>query len=93
MSAVVQQGQCLLDIAIQHCGDATALLSLAILNNLSVTDEVAAGTALELPAIINQGLVDYYKQNGYVPATAIDPDDAILEGIGFWFLEQDFIVQ
>ncbi len=45
--------QSLLDIAIQQCGDATAVFQLAVLNGLSITDDLEAGQTI----VSNQVLV------------------------------------
>lgn len=94
---IVQQGQNLIDIAIQHCGSATALVELAVLNDLSVTDDVAAGQELMLPTPINTALIDYYLSKSIVPSTdkpiARDYNDLSQEGIDFWIIENDFVVQ
>lgn len=90
--AVVQPGQTLLDIAIQYLGDESGLVSLAQVNNISVTTPLVAGTELKLPAVVNQIVSTYFKSGGYVPAADIS-DTQSLEGIDYWGIEVDFIVQ
>ncbi len=90
--AIVKPGQSLLDIAIQYLGSEEGLVSLVQLNNLSVNSSLVAGTALKLPAIIDRSVVDYFKAGGYVPAAEISETET-LEGIDYWGIEVDFIVQ
>jgi hypothetical protein len=90
---VVQQGQNMMDIAIQHCGDARSLFDLAVLNDLSATDEVAPGTDLKIPTPAQPGIVAYFQNGGYVPATNNDANIfSNKEGIGFWIIGVDFKV-
>ncbi len=98
MTATVEQGQSLKDIAIQYCGDAAALFSLALLNDISMTEDVAAGTQLQLPPVVNPDVVKYFEQvkhfTNHIPATKLDEaeSEAALEGIGYWTIGIDFIV-
>lgn len=93
----VQQGQSLMDICMQHCGSATALKDLAILNNISPTSNVVVGSMLELPAVVNEGIVKYFKEKGVVPATSESAAKQLQqmqqEGIGYWSVGSDFVVQ
>ncbi|MOA43351.1 hypothetical protein D3C78_1654920 [compost metagenome] len=90
---VVQQGQCLIDIAIQHCGDASAAFAIAALNGLSVTDDVLPGVDLLIPEILDKGMTDYFLKNGFVPATgSVKPENYTLSGIDYMGIEIDFIV-
>lgn len=67
--ATVQAGQTLLDIAIQYCGSSEALVSLAQLNGLSVTEILVAGSELTLPEVIDKRVVRVFTLGGYVPAS------------------------
>jgi hypothetical protein len=49
MQIIVSVGQNLIDIAIQHLGDAQAVHELARLNKLSVTADLIVGSTLQLP--------------------------------------------
>lgn len=63
--------QTLLDIAIQECGTAEAVVDIALANGLSVTADIDAGTLLKIPLITkNDEILNYYKQHGIKPATA-----------------------
>jgi hypothetical protein len=86
--------QSLADIAIQYCGDASAAYAIAELNDISVTNELNAGDELILPDAINSNLVNYYSNNGIVPATMVTDDDMSADdgGLGYMALGFDFIV-
>lgn len=66
----VQNGQSIFDIALQHCGDVAAAFDIAVLNDILLTDALAAGQSLAIPAVVNTDVVNYYKSRGIVPATA-----------------------
>ena len=93
---IIQQGQSLLDIALQHCGDLSALFDLVVLNEIkeiSITDEVAPGSYLLAPPEVFKLLVNYYADHKHIPATADSPFLTVLEGIDFWGIQVDFAVQ
>lgn len=90
-------GQNLFDLAIQHCGSLEAAFDLAIANDLSLTDDLQAGQELDLPAVQNAQVVQYYSVNRLQPATGITQDELneLLntgEGIEFWAIEYEFAV-
>ncbi|WP_448529203.1 hypothetical protein [Raineya sp.] len=68
---VVQYQQSLLDVALQECGDVSAVVDIARLNNISVTEDLEAGQVLFLPEAVKPEVVRYYKQRGIVLATDI----------------------
>ena len=49
MQVVVLHNQSLLDLALQHTGTIESIFELAMLNNLSITDDVVAGKVLTIP--------------------------------------------
>jgi len=67
----VLQGQSLFDIAIQELGSAEAAFDLAVLNGVSITDDVSTGDELSLPAVVDKAIASYYANRGFVPVTAI----------------------
>lgn len=93
--AIVKQGQTLFDVAIQHCGDAIAVLELARINGYTPEADVKPGTWLKLPAVIEPSIVSFFLEN-YYPATGkliknTQPEERP-KGIGYWIIEKDFIV-
>jgi hypothetical protein len=67
----IKTGQSLFDIAIQHCGSAEAAFDLAVLNGVSLTDDISAGIELELPPVVNKNTVNYYANKSISPCTGI----------------------
>lgn len=65
----VMQGQTLADIAIRYCGSIEALFQLAVLNDISITDALEAGTVLLLPPPLDKGVINYFECNGIQPAS------------------------
>ena len=96
---VVKQGQSVLDIAIVYTGDVKESFKIAVINNISITDELFPGQILEVPAVVNKRIVELFRDYNQ-PATAImeskfiidDNEEIIPEGIGFWAIEKNFIV-
>lgn len=71
-TVIVKAGQTLADIAIQEFGDLSAVVDIALLNELSVTAEPPAGTELYLPNNeFNKQMGDYCRRNEISPATAM----------------------
>lgn len=91
--ATVQPSQTLADLAVQHCGSFAALPALAALNGLAITADVAAGTALLLPEVVDKRTAAVYRSAGYVPAVGRTDPALLLEGIDYWGIGYDFIVQ
>ena len=82
--------QSIFDIAIQHSGSVESAFDIAIENNLSVTDE--STTDVLSPVILDQRMVEKYKADRHLPATG-NTDFDNEEGINFWAIELDFIIQ
>lgn len=72
---IVKARQTVMDIALQECGSAEATFEICRLNDISISDTIEPGTELELPAVSNQKVVEYYRFNGIEPATE-DTDTA-----------------
>lgn len=89
--------QSLLDIAIQQCGDATAVFDLAVLNGLSITEDLHTGQLIVSDAVLDADVARYYSERNIKPTTGFSDEDKILteknEGIGYWAIGVDFIVQ
>jgi hypothetical protein len=87
-------GQSLLDLAVQAAGSVEAVFDIALASARSVVDELTPGAILQVPAVLNKQIAEYYRTNSIRPATALNAQDATLlhEGIEFWFLEYDFEV-
>lgn len=71
MSIVVLDGQSMFDIAMQFSGAAEAVSTIALENNISITDELGAGQELKLSGTpLNKNIAEYYKNNKIEPATS-----------------------
>ncbi|WP_010664942.1 hypothetical protein [Marinilabilia salmonicolor] len=93
----IVEGQSLFDIAIQKLGSAEAALELAVLNGLSLTDELTTGETLQLPGVVNKAVAGYFKGKNIIPATGAAAGDdesgeLVKEGIGYWAIGVDFVV-
>ena len=96
--ATITERQSLLDIALQHSGSMETAFEIALLNELSLTDDLAAGTQVVLPENDgNKEVENYYAVNDLRPASAITQAEIndtlnIGEGVEFWAIEYDFEV-
>ncbi|SHG98205.1 hypothetical protein SAMN05443549_109108 [Flavobacterium fluvii] len=93
MKIIALHNQTLSDIAIRHCGTMEAVAEIAILNNMSITDDPIPGQLIAIPAkdYGNQEVINYFSANKVDPATAmkIPPIPPGL-GIGFMRLGINF---
>lgn len=92
-------GQTLIDIALQELGDAATLFEVAQYNDRSITDDLAAGDVLTVPdyALDRRAIVSTFANLANRPAsgitTASETDGIFGEGIEFWSIELDFVIQ
>ena len=96
MEVIILHNQSLLDIAIQHTGAVENTFAMAVANGLSLTDDLPAGTEIQLPDNVNKDsdVLNYYSAKSLQPATAVImlPEKERLEGIGYWVIQTDFKV-
>lgn len=88
--------QSLLDVSVQYLGSIALAGKLALLNGLSITDALDDGVPLSLPEAYNNVNVAFYAINNITPATDNITDiytPATPQGIGYWGIEIDFVVQ
>lgn len=99
MQIKILNSQTLQDIAIQYCGTLEALFDIALLNNISVTQELSPGQILNIPKVDYgfQEVVNYFSINKIEPATELTKEMiSIIEGntgIDYWSIENNFIIQ
>ena len=86
----VQPRQSLYDLALQYGGDMETVWQLALLNGITVTAELDAGTVLIMPPAMNADTVRYFEEGRYVPASE---DEGRLDGIDYWMVRLEFEVQ
>lgn len=96
----VSEGQSLLDIAVEHCGDVEKAYDIAEMNSIELTEELQPGTSLKVPnvEVDRKATTEMFTAKGLKPATKdngglieLPPLDE--EGIDFWAIEDDFEVQ
>ena len=98
MQVPARNNQSLLDIALQTLGSAEAAFDIALINGMSITDELFVGQILQIPSMsgyVQRRNAEYYTINSIMPATAITADIAntvLEEGVEFWAVGDDFIV-
>ena len=98
MQVPVRNNQSLFDIALQTLGCTEAAFDIALINGISITDELLTGQILQIPSMsgyTQRRNAEYYTINGIMPATAITADIAntvLEEGVEFWAVGDDFIV-
>lgn len=93
----ILDGQTIADIAVQELGDAERSTELANLNNMAVTDDLVSGSLLLVPDPESDktNIVQLFSDPANAPASADSAGGLVapLEGIGYWYLENDFVVQ
>lgn len=94
---IVRQGQNLLDLALQATGDADTALDIALANGLCLSDDLTVGQTVEVSDTLtgNENIRQLYVARAIRPATGIttaNTADAPFEGIEFWAIEYDFII-
>ena len=96
MKITVLHNQSFLDIAVQHTGNVLNAFHIALVNEMSVSDSLSPGMQLILPddLEINSDEFQYYRSNGYQPATAFKESELIEDGrgIGWMKIENSFKV-
>lgn len=89
----VREGQTSIDIGMQYTGDAANAVAVSIANGLSITDDLNIGSEM----ICDDAVTDKKKyaatfsKYNVTPASAVNNAE-LLEGIGYWIIEQDFVV-
>ncbi len=104
MKIILLHRQSLIDISVQVTGKAENALLIAKENGFKITDDVKAGTVLnivlkdeQLKVEIDNDIVNYYNKNNIKPACGLtDNDKKVLEklsGISIWAIGVDFVIQ
>ena len=76
----IGEGQVLVDVAMQHCGDLDGLFELCMLNDISLTDEIDVATVLVTPepGIEAAELVQLFSRLNLIPASDQPEIDDVL---------------
>lgn len=97
MKAVkILAGQTMVDIAIQELGDLERVFEIAVDNDTSISDELLPGSFLNVGDYVadKRYLVKVFEKPTKIASFDFAGDvNARLEGIDYWTLELDFIVQ
>lgn len=82
------------DVAIQRTGNVLNAFSIAIANEMAVSDQLSPGMDLIIPdeIEIDSDVVAYYQSKILQPATALESLEIIeeLRGIGWMIVENSF---
>jgi LysM repeat protein len=94
---IVLDGQTYLDIAIQELGDVERAFELALLNDATITDLLIAGQIIQVPspAIDKTQIVKVLSAPANKPSSGvsdIESESLVGQGIGYWAIGVDFIV-
>ena len=90
------EGQTFLDIAMQYCGDALRADEIAVLNGQPVTAGLQPGQDITIPIVVIDkiNVVAAFEERELIPASSEeDFKGEVLDGIDYWAIEEDFIVQ
>ena len=88
---IVEQGQCLVDMAIQYNGNALAIFDIALINGISLTEDIVPGQELKETAVLDNRIKNYFSK--ITPASGNDADLLVQpQGIGYWYIGLDFII-
>lgn len=90
------EGQTFLDIAMQYCGDALRADEIAVMNGMAVTADLQPGQDIEIPVVVIDkiNVVAAFDERGLIPASSDENfTGEVLDGIDYWAIEEDFIVQ
>mgnify|MGYP003623725711 CR=1 FL=1 len=90
----IRENQSLLYAALITTGSVESVVKLALQNGLSITDKLVSNTPIAKVEVGNQPMFTYYKENKLTPATDATYDELFMqEGIDYWAIEDDFVVQ
>ena len=96
MQITINHNQSLLDLAIQKNGSITTAFELALLNGISLTEELVPGQKLnfEKSTFSDDEIVNYFDNKKTMIATGFQNSDSILPhlGIGTMAIGTTFIV-
>ena len=98
MTTQPKNRQNLIDVALEHCGTFEAAMQIALLNGISLTDDLEPSVSLQTPEVEKKRVVTNFQSLRHAPATGITTAEIADiadggEGIDFWGIEIDFIVQ
>ncbi|RBL88528.1 hypothetical protein [Chitinophaga flava] len=94
MAITVKPHQCLFDIVLRETGSISSVFTIAMLNDINITDELTGGQVLETTGatILDNSVTTYYRDFNIYPGTSLTLDSATISrgGIGFMGIGIDF---
>ncbi|MWB92995.1 hypothetical protein GON26_01350 [Flavobacterium sp. GA093] len=91
-----KQGQSFCDLVIQGTGNIENAVEMAILNNLSITDNLSIDQVLMPAGKENKSILEIWSEYN-LPATALTDENLSViipdEGIGAMIIEDTFIIR
>lgn len=93
--ATIKDNQSIFDLVTQFNGDVRACVQWCLINGYSITDALSAGEDFEeVETEFDNNIVqDYYINKRFELATADVEVEGRPCGVGYWFVENDFITQ
>lgn len=88
----VKQGQSFLDIICQATGSLDNVISEAIVNNKSITDDLMIGEEIFTQKEIDSEVIKILSRKNPSTNGTVEMLGENLEGIGNWIINLDFIV-
>jgi hypothetical protein len=91
---IIKKHQTLFDFTVQHAGTMESLIQLAMLNGISITEEVTPGTDLLTEVERDSTVGNFFIRSGYqVHANyLLSNETALPGGIGYMQISNDFKV-
>ncbi|MGQ0737671.1 MAG: hypothetical protein ACT4OJ_01300 [Bacteroidota bacterium] len=90
----IKENETSLDVAVLNSGHVDGVFDLALTNGLSITQDLVSGDELMTGPVIDEEAKTELGSRRARPASAIDINEGEqLEGIGYWIIGNDFIVQ
>lgn len=89
--SMVKKHQTIVDFVCQNAGEISGLFTTALLNGLSITQEVAEGAVLKV-AQTQLKVINYFKTNGIDIVSSRSSSDTMSGGIGYMQIGSSFIV-
>ena len=92
--SLIKDNQSIFDLVTQFNGDVRSVVQWCLTNGYSITDTLEAGKEFKpVTSLFDNELVkDYYKNKGVELATADIDVEGRPVGVGYWFIENDFVV-
>ena len=95
MKITIKENQSLLDIACQTIGTAEAVFAFAMLNGLSITEDVFSNDVFEVPnaSIKKNEISGYFSEKNIELATGFPLIEVASYGIAEMIIENNFIIR